>query len=121
MDLKTIMQQKNFVIVGDTINPDKYAYKIKHAMIDNGYRVECVGKELVSINDVHEDIDIIDLFIHPAKGINLLKECQKSFKCIVIQPGAESSEIIAYLNENKLPYVEACLLGGLSLYRKENL
>ena len=64
------------------------------------------------------EIDIIDLCIHPVKGLKLLQECRKSFKCIVIQPGAESAEIFAYLKEKNLPYVESCLLVGLSLYTK---
>ena len=29
MDLKEVMDQKNFVIVGDTLNEEKYASKIK--------------------------------------------------------------------------------------------
>ena len=117
MELKEIMQQKSFVVLGDTLNPEKYAYKIKEGLIKNGYTVFSVGKELSSINEITEDIDIIDLCIHPAKGINLLKECTKPFKCIVIQPGAESDEIISYLNENRIPFIEGCLLVGLRLYK----
>ncbi|WP_312651101.1 hypothetical protein [Aminipila sp.] len=32
MDLKETMKQKTFVIVGDTLNEEKYAYKIKERM-----------------------------------------------------------------------------------------
>lgn len=120
MDLKEIMQQNTFVVVGDTIHEEKYAYKIKKGLLENGYNVYSVGKELSSINDINEDIDIIDLCIHPAKGINLLKECKKTFKCIVIQPGAESEEIFNYLKETNLPYIEACLLVGMRLYSKKD-
>lgn len=31
MQLKEIMNKQNFVVVGNTINEDKYAYKIKKA------------------------------------------------------------------------------------------
>ena len=116
MDLKEIMQQKVFVVVGDTLNEEKYAYKIKDGLIKAGYEVYAVGKELESINDVCGEIDIIDLCIHPAKGIKLLKECKKKYKCVVIQPGAESDEIIEYLTSNNLPYIEGCILVGLSMY-----
>ena len=85
-------------------------------LIAKGYTVYCVGKELASINDVPGEIDVIDLCIHPAKGIELLRACEKPFKCIVIQPGAESEEILRYLDEKGLPYLEGCLLVGLSLY-----
>ena len=113
MNLEQVMHQKNFVIVGDTLNKNKYAYKIKQAMIKNKYNVFSVGKELQSINDVETDIDIIDLCIHPAKGVKLLQENKKPFKSIVIQPGAESEELLTYLNTQNIPYIQDCLLIGL--------
>lgn len=118
MDMKDIMAQKNFVVVGDTLNERKYANMIKVGLLDKGYNVWSVGKELTSINDVDGEIDILDLCINPHKGLELLKENKKKCKCVVIQPGAESDEIFAYLEENKIPYIEGCLLVGLSVYAK---
>lgn len=118
MDMKEIMQQDVFVVVGDTIKEEKYAYKIKNELIQNGYTAFGVGKEKASINEVEDEIDIIDLCINPIRGLQLIKECNKKFKFIVIQPGAESQELFDYLNENKIPYMEGCLLVGLSLYSK---
>ena len=117
MELKQIMELKNIVVVGNTINEDKVAYKIKNQLIEKGYNVECVGKELQSINDVSFDIDVLDLCINHNLGINLLRENKKSIKIVVIQPGAESEEIQNFLKENNIEYIEACLLVGLSLYK----
>ncbi|HPR23873.1 MAG TPA: CoA-binding protein [Bacillota bacterium] len=117
MDLKEVMDQKKFVIVGDTLNEEKYASKIKRKMTKNGYEVSAVGKELESINDVGGDIDVIDLCINPVKGLKLMKECKKDFKTVVIQPGAESPELTSYLKENDIEYLEGCLLVGLKLYK----
>jgi len=111
------MNFKNFVIVGNTILEEKYAYKIKQGLINAKYNVECVGKELKSINDVSMDIDVLDLCINPNLGINLLKENKKYIKVVVIQPGAESDEIINYLKDKQIPYLEGCLLVGLRLYK----
>ena len=116
MDLQEVMRQKVFVVVGDTLTEDKYAHKIKNKLLGCGYTAYGVGKERSSINEVEGDIDIIDLCINPVKGLHLIKECTKPFKCIVIQPGAESAELSAYLTENNLPYIEGCLLVGMSLY-----
>lgn len=116
MELNEIMKEKCFVVVGNTLDEDKYAFKIKDGLIEHGYTVYAVGKELASINDVPENIDVVDLCIHPAKGIALLRECTKPFKCIVIQPGAESEEIEKFLEEKQWPYIHGCLLVGLSLY-----
>ncbi|MBO6220284.1 MAG: CoA-binding protein [Treponema sp.] len=116
MDLKEIMEQRVFAVAGDTLNEEKYAFKIKRGLLAQGYTIHAVGKELASFNDIPGEIDIIDLCVNPAKGLALIKECKKDFKCIVIQPGAESEELLAYLNERALPYIQGCLLVGLSVY-----
>ncbi len=118
MQLKEIMNKQNFVVVGNTINEDKYAYKIKKSLQDCGYNVLAVGKELQSINDVSFEIDVLDLCINPAIGLKLLTENHKNIGIVVIQPGAESEEIKDYLNKKNIPYLEACLLVGLKLYKK---
>ena len=116
MEMKEIMQQQNFAVVGNTLDPEKYAYLIKSRMEENGYTVYPVGKELASLNDIEGELDVIDLCIHPAKGLKLMQECTKSFKGIVIQPGADSPELLAWLDEQGLPYVHGCLLKGLEQF-----
>ncbi|MBQ9281192.1 MAG: CoA-binding protein [Treponema sp.] len=118
MELKEIMEQGSFAVAGDTLNEEKYAFKIKQGLLEHGYTVYAVGKELSSFNDIPDEIDIIDLCINPVKGIALIKDCKKPFKCIVIQPGAESEELLSYLDENNIPYIQGCLLVGLSVYAK---
>lgn len=118
MDLKEIMEQNHFVVVGNTINPTKYAYLIKQRLLEHQYQVSCVGKELESIDEVEGEIDVLDLCIHPIKGLDLLKKMTKSVKCVLIQPGAESDEIIDFLKENNITYLEGCLLVGISMYGK---
>ena len=120
MNMKEIMREKTFAVLGDTLNSEKYAYKIKAGLLDAGYTVYAVGKELASLNDIDDDIDVIDLCIHPVKGLKLLKENKKSFKTIVVQPGASDDALLEYLDANNIPYVDGCLLVGLSLYAKKN-
>lgn len=117
MDLQEVMAQRSFAVLGDTVNSEKYAYKIKKGLLDNGYAVYCVGKELSSLNEITGKIDVIDLCINPVKGLELLRESKKACKCVVIQPGAESPEIKAFLDEKKIPYIEGCVLVGLSIYK----
>ena len=97
MELKEVMNLNNFVVLGNTLLEEKYAYKIKQGLLDAGYNVASVGKELTSINQVDFEIDVLDLCINPTLGIKLLKENEKPIKTVVIQPGAESEEIIDYL------------------------
>jgi predicted CoA-binding protein len=118
MDLKEIMEAKTFVVLGNTIDEDKYAYKIKNKLIEKNYNVYAVSKELKSINDVDADDFILDLCINPIKGLEYLKENKKKIKAVLIQPGAISDDIINFLNEKKIPYLEGCALVGISLYKK---
>ena len=120
MDLKEIMKYDTFVVVGDTLNEEKYAYKIKHELINSGYKVYSVGKELKSLNDIEGEVDILDLCINPPAGLKLLKENKKKFKCVIIQPGAGSEEITKFLDENNYNYMDGCLLVGIRLYPKEH-
>ncbi|WP_325246019.1 CoA-binding protein [Dysosmobacter sp.] len=116
MDLQEIMNQQSFAVVGDTVNPEKYAAKIKTGLLSQGYTVHAVGKELSSLNDIPGSLDIIDLCIRPDKGLALLQENRKPCKCVVLQPGADSPEIIAWLEEQHQPYLQGCLLVGMRLY-----
>lgn len=116
MDLKEIMAQQTFAVVGDTVNPEKYAAKIKEGLCAQGYTVHAVGKELSSLNDIPGPVDIIDLCIRPDKGLALLKENQKPCKCVVLQPGADSPEIMDWLEAHHQPYIQGCLLVGMRLY-----
>ena len=118
MDLKQIMQFNNFVVLGNTLDKEKYAYKIKEKLLQNNYKVACVDKQYKSLNDIPFEIDVLDLCMNPLKSIKLLKENTKPIKAVVIQPGAESTDLIAFFEEAKIPYINGCLLVGMALYKK---
>ena len=119
--MQEIMLMRTFAIVGDTTNPQKYAFKIKEAMTHAGYTVFPVGKELASLNDIDQPLDVVDLCINPIKGLKLLQECRLLYKMIVIQPGADNPELLSWLDQQNIPYIHGCLLKGLDTYvSKEN-
>lgn len=113
MKNEEILSKKVFVVVGDTVNTEKYAYKIKQELLLNGYTVYAVGKELPEIDDVPEPIDVLDLCIHPKKGIELLKKAKADIKFVLVQPGAGSEEIYSYLDEKKIEWQDGCILMAL--------
>lgn len=120
MNLKDILQFQNFVVVGNTLDPEKYACKIKDALLSHHYTVAGVHKEYASLDEVPFPIDVIDLCIRPELGLQYLRNCTRDVRMIVIQPGAESVELLRYLKEAKLPHMQACLLIGAKLYGKEH-
>ena len=121
MELKDVMEKKNFVVVGDTLTEGKYACRIKKGLLKCGYNAVGVHKELKSINDTEGDIDIIDLCINPAKGLEYMKESRKKPQCVVIQPGAGSRELMEYLKGENIEYMESCLLVGMRKYRNADV
>ena len=120
MNLQEIMQYNNFTVLGNTENPEKYAYKIKEELIQKGYTVACVDKQYKSINDVPFDIDVLDICMNPAKAYKLIEETTKNIKAAILQPGAESEELKNLLSDKQIPYIEGCALVGLRLYAKKS-
>ena len=116
MTLKEMMGRKNWTVLGDTLNKEKYAYRIKMGLIEKGFNVECVGKERDSIDEVEMDIEVLDLCIHPVKGLKLLRETAKDIPCVLIQPGAGSDDIEKYLEEKGIPFINGCALKGMDAY-----
>lgn len=117
MELKDFLNFKNVVVVGDTISSDKYAYLIKNTLLDLDYNVYPVYKEIKDINEIDGPIDYIDLCINPYKGLEILKNCRKPYKAVLLQPGASNDELEEYLNKNSIPYVNGCILKAISQYR----
>ena len=119
MELQEIMDQQVFAVAGNTLNGEKYAAQIKNGLAEQGYTVYGVGKELSSFNDISEDIDIIDLCIRPEAGLALMQQSRKTCKCVVLQPGADSPELVAWLEAHHVPYVHNCLLVGMRTYPRK--
>lgn len=116
MELREVMEQQVFAVAGNTVDPEKFAAKIKSGLLEQGYTAYGVGKELGSFNDVPEEIDVIDLCIRADRGLELLKAYRGTAKCVVVQPGAESPELLAWMEEQGVPYLQGCLLVGVRTY-----
>lgn len=115
-----VSNYKNWVVIGDVSNAEKYAYRILKKFEDNSYTVSGVhykgGENIyVKLEDVPHDIDVIDLCIHPVKGIDYVKQAKNlGIKYILIQPRAASTEILDYCKDNNITAVEGCALVALS-------
>jgi len=112
---------KNWVVAGDVLNPDKYAYKILNALKNAGFNVEGVnpkdtsGNTYKSIKEVPYKIDVLDLCINPIKGLSIIKEAKElNIDKVLIQPGAESEEILEFCKNNGITAIEGCALVELS-------
>lgn len=113
MNIDELMDRKVFVVCGDTVNPEKYAYRIKEALIADGHSVYAVGKELGSLDEVGERIEVLDLCIRADRGYELIKAFNGDIGAVIIQPGAGSPQIEALLDERGIPWLNGCVLRAL--------
>lgn len=127
MKAQDLMNYKNWVVVGDVLNSSKYAYKILHKLKDNGYNVSGVnpkakdGDICKSLKEVSYKIEVIDLCINPSLGIEIAKEAKiLGIKYILIQPGAESEEILNFCRDNEIIAIEGCALVELNNMFNDN-
>lgn len=120
MDVKEMMKLKNWIVVGDVVTEGKYANKILNRFKEKGYKVSGVSHKIGenvydSISKVPFNVEAIDLCVNSKHGINYLKEAKElGIRYVLIQPGAESEEILNYCKENNILAIENCALVQLS-------
>jgi predicted CoA-binding protein len=111
------LEYKNWVVVGDVLNRLKYAHKILSSLKDAGFNVVGVnpsvdsGEAYKSLKDTPYKIEVLDLCIHPSKGIKIIQEAHElKIDKILIQPGADSPEILSFCRDNGIEAIEGCAL-----------
>jgi predicted CoA-binding protein len=120
MKAQDFLNYKNWAVAGDVLNSSKYAYKILNSLEGSGYKVvginprsseETVYKNLTEAGN----IEVLDLCINPKSGIELVKEAAElGIKYVLIQPGAESDEILSFCKNSDIIAIEGCALVELS-------
>lgn len=117
MNIRDFFNYKNWAVVGTVSDPSKYAYKILKSLEAGNFKTEGVspknstGEIYTSLSEVPHKIDVIDLCINPNMGIEVVKEAKKlNIDKILIQPGAESEEILDYCKANGIVAIEGCAL-----------
>lgn len=118
---KDFLDFKNWVVAGDVLNNTKYAYRILISLKEAGYNALGVNPRSAddqvykSLKDISSEIQVLDLCINPKSGITIIKEAKElGIKNVLIQPGAESDEIIEYCKHNGITAIEGCALVELA-------
>ena len=108
-------------VVGATDNPSKYGYVIYRDLKRKGYRVFAVnpGRSTVDSNPAYRDLrslpekpTIVNVVVPPRVTASVLKESlDLGLLNVWLQPGAESPENLAFLQENGFNYLaNACIM-----------
>lgn len=121
MKASELLNYKNWVVVGDVLSEHKYAAKILNALEKANFKVVGVNprnntNEVYSgLEDVQYKIDVIDLCINPIQGLKIIESAANfNIDKVLIQPGAESEDILSLCKNKGIIAIEGCALVELS-------
>lgn len=108
-------------VVGATDNPAKYGSVIYRDLKRKGFKVFPVNPERQTVDGdkayptlaaLPEKPTIVNFVIPPEKTLAVLQEClQLGLMNVWIQPGAESPEVLKFLQESNFNYLaNACIM-----------
>ena len=114
---------KNTLVIGASINPERYSYKAIQMLLAHQHVVFAIGNKEETIMNVKihkelfpfKDIDIVTLYIN--KSIQPLYYdyiIQLKPKRVIFNPGTENSEFEKLLHQANIEVLEACTLVLLS-------
>lgn len=126
MDARELLNYKNWVVIGDVLNGEKYAYKILNALKGANFNVLGInprdnsGKVYKTLEEVPYKVDVIDLCINPISGLKVIeKAITLGINKVLIQPGAASNEILSLCENKGIIAIEGCALVELSHYNSK--
>jgi len=108
-------------VVGATDNPRKFGSQIYLDLKEKGFRVYPVNATRDTVHgdpayanlaELPEKPDVINFVVPPQRTLRTLQQASElGFTTVWIQPGAESDDVVAYLDDNGFDYVtDACIM-----------
>ena len=122
-NVDSILQLKNWAVVGATDNTDKFGFKIYKALKEAGYNVypvnpgieEILGdKCFPTLKDIPVKVDVVNVVVPPRVGEQIMKNCAElGIKNVWLQPGANAVSVVELANKLGLNVVDQCVLVDL--------
>ena len=122
-DILSLLEEQGTTIalVGASDNESKYGHTIFLDLKRKGYRVYPVNprrdtvqgeKAYARLADIPEPPTIVNFVIPPRFTLHVLKQClELGLMNVFIQPGAESPEVMEFIQENGFNYLaNACIM-----------
>ncbi len=108
-------------LVGATDNPSKYGHTIYQDLKRKGYAVIPVNPQRATVGgdpayarlaDLPEPPTIVNFVIPPRFTLHVLEQClELGFMNVWLQPGAESPEVMEFIQEHGFNYLaNACIM-----------
>jgi predicted CoA-binding protein len=113
------MDEKPTLVLGASLNPNRYSNQAIHRLRHYGHPVFAIGLREGDVDDVHirksipdlKNIHTITLYLSPKNQLQYY-EYMLSLKPkrIIYNPGAENEELELLANKNNIENLEACTL-----------
>ena len=116
--------KKKTLILGATPNPDRYAYKAAHKLVQHGHQIINVGVKKGEVANVviekpeqiYTDIDTVTLYLNPTHQIELYDYILATKpKRIIFNPGTENAVLAKKAEAQGIETLEACTLVMLAI------
>ena len=111
---------ENVAILGASNKTDRYSYKALNMLMEKDHNVypvhpilESINEQKVfpSLNDIEDEIHSLTIYVGPQRITPLIGDIVNlNPGRVILNPGTESEELKAALEEAKIPYLEACTL-----------
>lgn len=111
-------------VLGASPNPERYSNKAIRQLKSKGHEVLPVnpGHQTIeglpvapSLDKIEGPVDTVTVYVGPAHIGPLIKDIVALRpRRVILNPGAESAELAAALEESGIPHIEACTLVMLS-------
>jgi len=108
------------VVVGASPNPERYANKAVHALLDQGHRViplhpainEVHGLPVIkTLDEISEEVDTVTLYVNAALSSKLRDALLDLHpRRVIFNPGAENTDLRIALERENIACLEACTL-----------
>ena len=111
----------SIAVVGATDNSSKYGHVIYRDLKQKGFTVYPVNPQRTSVDgdpafpnvgDIPSKPTIVNFVVPPSTTLKILQQClDLDLMNVWVQPGAESPEVIAFLQQNSFNYIaNACIM-----------
>ncbi len=122
-DIATLLDEPDttVAVVGATDNPSKYGHIIYKDLKQKGFTVYPVNpkastvdgdKAYTSVAEISEKPTIVNIVVPPKVALGVIRQCEElGLMNVWLQPGAESPENLAFLEERPFNYLaNACIM-----------
>jgi len=113
------MSSKKTLVLGASINPERYSYRAIVSLLSHGHEVCAVGLRNGKIGECNivkeplnfDNVDTVTVYVNPDnQEVYYDYILQINPKRVILNPGTENSKLENLLTANNIPFEHSCTL-----------